>query len=364
MNKLILSLLFSLIFCTQVFAADAIKMTALQQKNLGIKTSHLQVSNTSLGQAYPAEVVVPVDQIRVVSTGHAGLINQLNVTAGQAVKRGQVLAQISSPELITMQRSYLQSQSQLRLAKQSLDRDAALFKDGIIAEKRLQASQSAHREALAMQNEQRQLLKLSGVSNSATKNSLFQNSIALTAPISGVVLEVMVAQGQRVDLTMPLLKIAQLNPLWVEVHVPLADIKKNNFQKGALVNIKDSDASGKVIAMLPSMRSQDQTAIVRAIITQGADNLFPSQMVDAMVSPSQPQASFSIPSNALVNSKSRVFVFVQTIVGFEARAVTVSSSQNDTSVISGDFTGAEKIAISGTAAIKGSWLGMGVVNDE
>lgn len=364
MNNVLISLLFSLIFCSHVLAADAIKMTALQQKNLGIKTSRLQVSNTSLGQAYPAEVVVPVDQIRVVSTAHAGLMNQLNVTAGQAVKRGQVLAQISSPELITMQRSYLQSQSQLRLGKQSLDRDAALFKDGIIAEKRLQASQSAHREALALQSEQRQLLKLSGMSGSVSKSGRFQNNIALTSPITGVVLEVMVAQGQRVDSTMPLLKIAQLNPLWVEVHVPLADIKKNNIQKGALVNIKDSDASGKVIAMLPSMRSQDQTAIVRAIITQGAANLFPSQMVDAMVAPSQTQASFSIPNNALVNSKSRVFVFVQTNAGFEARAVTVSSSQNDTSVISGDFAGTEKIAISGTAAIKGTWLGMGGMEDE
>ena len=368
MNNVLISLLFFLIFCGQVLAADAIKMTALQQKNPGIKTSLLQASNTSIGQAYPAEVVVPVDQIRVVSTAHAGLLNQLNVTTGQTVKRGQVLAQISSPELITMQRSYLQSQSQLRLAKQSLDRDAALFKDGIIAEKRLQASQSAHREALAMQSEQRQLLNLSGMSGSATKSGRFQNGIALTSPITGVVLEVMVAQGQRVDSTMPLLKVAQLNPLWVEVHVPLADIKKSNIQKGALVNIKDSNASGKVIAMLPSMRSQDQTAIVRAIITQGADNLFPSQMVDAMIAPSQAQAGlqnrFSVPSNALVSSKSRAFVFVQTKAGFEARVVTVNSTQNDTSVISGDFTGTEKIAISGTAAIKGTWLGMGGMEDE
>ena len=359
MKKVLNNLLFSLFFGSQVLAADVVKMTALQQKNLGIKTSRLQASNNTLGQAYPAEVVVPVDQIRVVSTAHAGLMNQLNVTAGQAVKRGQVLAQISSPELITMQRNYLQSQSQLRLAKQSLDRDAALFKDGIIAEKRLQASQSAHSEALAMQNEQRQLLNLSGMSDSASKSGRFQNSIALTSPITGVVLEVMVVQGQRVDSTMPLLKVAQMNPLWVEVHVPLADIKKSNIQKGVLVNIKDIDSSGKVIAMLPSMRSQDQTAIVRASITQGTDNLFPSQMVDAMIAPSQPQASFSIASNALVNSKSRVFVFVQTNAGFEARAVQVSSSQKDTSVISGDFTGAEKIVISGTAALKGSWLGMG-----
>ena len=362
-----LIVLFFVLISSQVLAADLIKMSALQQKNLGIKTTALQLSSSMADQAstqaYPAEVVVPVDQVRVVSTAHAGLINKLTVTTGQTVKRGQVLAQITSPELVTVQREFLQSQAQNRLAKQSLDRDAALFKEGIIAEKRLQASQSAYRETLALQNEQRQLLKLSGVSDSAIKNlqnaGRFQNGVALTAPISGVVLEVMVAQGQRVDSSMPLIKIAQLNPLWVEVHVPLADIKKSNIQKGAIVQIKDLDASGKVIAILPSMRAQDQTAIVRAAIQQGADNLFPSQMVDAMIAPSESTSSFSVPSKALVNSKSQVVVFVQTSTGFEARAVKVLSAQNDTSAISGEFTGAEKIAISGTAALKGAWLGMG-----
>jgi membrane fusion protein, heavy metal efflux system len=369
MNNLIITLLF-IFLSDQVLAADAIKMSALQQKNLGVKTTVLQHSSGSgqaSSQAYPAEVVVPVDQVRVVSTGHAGLINQLNVTTGQTVKRGQVLAQISSPELVTMQREFLQSQSQIRLAKQSLDRDAALFKDGIIAEKRLQASQSAYRETLALQNEQRQLLKMSGVSDNAIQNlqnkNRFQNGVVLTAPMSGVVLEVAVAVGQRVDASMPLIKIAQLNPLWVEVHVPLADIKKSNIQKGALVNIKGIDASGKVIAMLPSMRSQDQTAIVRAAIYQGVDNLFPSQMVDAMIAPANnvitTDASFNLPTAALVNHQARHIVFVQTANGFDAREVNVISAQGAVTTVAGAFVGTEKIAISGTAAIKASWLGMG-----
>jgi membrane fusion protein, heavy metal efflux system len=363
MNKILLSLL-SLFFFSSVSAADLVKMTALQQKNIGIKTSVLQASISSAGQAYPAEVVVPVDQIRVVSTAHSGLMNQLTVTTGQSVKRGQVLAQISSPELITMQREYLQNQSQLRLAKQSLDRDVALFKDGIIAEKRLQASQSAYRETQAQQNEQYQLLKFSGASDNAIKNlqnkGSFQNGVTLTAPISGVVLDVMVAQGQRVDSTMPLLKIAQLKPLWVEVHVPLTDIKKSNIQKGALVNIKGIDASGKVIAMLPSMRSQDQAAIVRASITQGADNLFPSQMVDAMIATSSANdRSFNVPTGAVVNHQARNVVFVQTAQGFDAREVKIISIQGDISTVAGALLGTEKIATSGTAAIKAAWQGIG-----
>ncbi len=347
-------------------AAETIPMSMVQQKNLGIKVAKLQPASQITGQAYPAEVVVPVNQVRVVSSAYAGLVDQLLVTAGQTVKQGQVVAQITSPELITMQREYLQSSAQQRLAKQSLDRDATLYKEGIIAEKRLQASQNAHVESTAQHNERRQLLKLSGLSDKAInlldKGGLYQKGIALVAPVSGVVLEQMVAQGQRIDATSPLLKIAQMHPLWVEIQVPLAEIKRANIQKGALVTLKGINATGLVIALMPSVKLQNQTAIVRVEVKQGAENLFPSQMVDAMISPANTtlaDASFSVPTAALVNHQSRTVLFVQTSKGFEVREAKVLSAQGADSTIVGEFNGAEKVVVNGTAAVKASWQGMG-----
>ena len=367
--RFILYFTFFVLYCGQALAVDLVKMTAIQQKNLNVKTVKLQAETNMSGQVYPAVVVVPVNQVRVVSSAYAGLVDQLQVTAGQSVKKGQVLAHIISPELISMQREYLQSNTQKRLARQSLDRDEALFKDGIIAEKRLQTSQNSHLETAAQMNERRQLLKLSGMGdgsiNQLEKSGRYQNGIALVAPISGVVLEQMVTQGQRIDAVMPLLKIAQLSPLWVEAQVPLTDLKKNHIQKGALIAIKDLDVSGKVITVLPSMRAQDQTAIVRAEIRGGIVEsnvqLFPSQMVDVIISStaSASMSNFKIPTSALVNHQSRVMVFVQTDKGFEVREVKVLNTQGDITSISGDFNGTEKIVISGTAAIKASWQGMG-----
>jgi membrane fusion protein, heavy metal efflux system len=218
---------------------------------------------------------------------------------------------------------------------------------------------------LAQMSERRQQLKLSGLGDSAINNleksGRYQNGIALVAPISGVVLEQMVSQGQRIDAVTPLLKIAQLSPLWVEIHVPLTDVKKNNIQKGALITVTGIDATGSVIAMLPSMRSQDQTAIVRAEVRQGADNLFPSQMVDVIISSttSTNVNSFTVPTSALVNHQSREVVFVQTKTGFEVREAKVLSTQGNVSAITGQFNGSESIVTNGTAAIKASWQGMG-----
>jgi membrane fusion protein, heavy metal efflux system len=356
--------LFTLLSLSAV-ADDSVKMTETRQKNLTIKMAKLKPASTVAGQAYPAEVVIPANQIRIISSAYAGLVDQVLVTPGLSVKKGQAIAYVTSPELIKMQREYLQSVAQKRLATQSLERDNALFKDGIIAEKRQQATENSHVESAAQMNERRQLLKLAGMEESAInhleKNNQYQNRTALVAPISGVVLEQTAAQGQRIEATSPLFKVAQLSPLWVEVRVPLADIKKNNIQKGAAARIKDIEAKGAVIALLPNMRAQDQTAIVRVEIKQGLDNLFPSQMVDVILAPT-PSANvqnFSIPTASLVNHQARTVVFVQTKNGFYAKEVKLLNSQGEVSTIAGEFTGAEQVVVSGTAAIKASWLGMG-----
>lgn len=368
--KVLISLTLLVTLSSQAIAANLIKITPQQQKNLNIKTVKLQSATSTSGLFYPAEVVVPVNQIRMVSSAYAGLIDQLQVTTGQTVKKGQVIGHVVSPELVSMQREYLQSSAQKRLAKQSLDRDDALFKDGIIAEKRLQATQNGHLEMVAQQNEHRQLLKLSGLSDSAINkleaSGTYQNGMTLIAPIAGVVLEQLAAQGQRVDATMPILKIAQLNPLWLEIHVPLADIKKNNIQIGEKVAVKNVDATGKVIALLPNMRAQEQTAIVRAEIKQGSDALFPSQMIDAMLIPSLNSSnnSFNVVTNSLINYQGKTIIFVQNQQGFEAMEVKVLSTHGAISNISGKLSGTEQVVTRGTAAIKASWLGMGGMEDE
>jgi membrane fusion protein, heavy metal efflux system len=357
---IVLSLLTGCFQLTQ--AADLIGMTAAQQKNMLIQTAKIQPATSASGQAYPGEVMVPASQIRVVTSAYPGLVDQLLVNTGQVVKAGQVLGYVSSPDLLKMQREYLQGRAQNRLAAQTLERDTAMFKEGIIAQKRLQVSENSQIEIATQLFERRQLLKLGGMNESAIvnleRNGRYQNRIALVAPISGVLLEQMVAQGQRVEVTTPVLKVAQMNPLWVEVRVPLADIKKNNLQKGAAISLKDIAAKGIVIALLPNMRAQDQSAIVRTQIIQGTSNLFPSQMVDVVLAPAQSadKSLFSIPTSALVNHESRVIVFVAQADGFIARDVTPVSSQAQTSIVSGQFSDSDVVVIAGTAVIKARWI--------
>ena len=349
-------------------AGELVRITPLQIKTLGIATEAIQANTIASSHHLPGEIVIPVDQARIVSAPQSGLIDQMLVATGQRVKQGQALAHLSSPDLVALQRDHLQALSQQRLSQNSLKRDAELYKDGIIAERRYLTSESNHAEVNALLAERRLALKLSGMSPQAIKsletNGTYTNGIKLTAPIDGIILEQLVTAGQRVDSANPIYRIAKLSPLWLEIHAPTQALR--NIQLGMKVSILDSEASGKVITIVPNVNKLDQTALVRVAINNGTASLAPGQLVEAEIA--QPVSnivtSFSVTKSAIVqinngNNANQTLVFVQTKEGFEARAIKILNNSGTQTFITGDFAGTERIVTSGTSALKAKMQGIG-----
>jgi multidrug efflux pump subunit AcrA (membrane-fusion protein) len=196
-----------------------------------------------------------------------------------------------------------------------------------------------------------------GAINKMSPTSGMNSGITLTAPIDGQVLEQMVTTGQRVDMAMPLYKIAKLNPLWLEIHAPLEGLP---FVKiGMPVQVPKLQANGKLIAVIRSVNKADQTMHLRAEITQGTEKLSPGQIVEAEISLGAQKQHFSVPKSALARQGTEALVFVQTKTGFRPLKVKVVFEQGDEAVVDASFKGNERIAVSGIAAIKGTWLGLG-----
>jgi RND family efflux transporter MFP subunit len=349
-------------------ARELVRITPAQIKALGIATEPIQANANANSQRLPGEIVVPVDQARIISAPQSGLIDQMWVATGQRVKQGQALAHLSSPDLVALQRDHLQALSQQRLSQNSLNRDAELYKDGIIAERRYLTSESNHAEVNALLAERRQALKLSGMSPQSIKSletsGSYTNGITLTTPIDGMVLEQLVTAGQRVDSAMPIYRIAKLAPLWLEIRTPTQAL--SNIHLGMKVSIINSAASGKVIAIVPNVNKLDQTALVRVLINNGTTSLAPGQLVEAEIA--QPlnnkSTSFSVAKSAIVqindgNTANQSLVFVQTKDGFEPRAIQVLNNAGAQTFITGDFIGTERIVSSGTATLKAKMQGIG-----
>jgi multidrug resistance efflux pump len=188
-------------------------------------------------------------------------------------------------------------------------------------------------------------------------NRRISSGLSITSPINGQVIEQTGQVGARVDMASPLYTIAQLSPLWLEIHVPVEQAL--SIQPGMRVSLPKQSLEGKVDSVLRQLNKNNQTMQVRAIVAAGTDKLALGQLVDVDIELNSQTTQFKLPSAALARQGKQNYVFVQSKTGFNAVPIQVIAERGAEVIVHGALTGKERIAISGIAAIKGHWLGLG-----
>ena len=335
-----------------------------QQQSMGVVTARAVHDDRSPLPGLSARVVVPNTQMNVVSTPLPGLVETLAVSISQTVKKGQLLARIQSPSLAEAQRLYVQAVNQANLSHAALTRDESLWREGIIAESRYLAAKGNHAEATALLAERTQALRLAGLSESAIgrlRNArAISSSLDIVAPADGVVLEQMATIGQRLEAYAAIYKVAQLNPLWLEVQVPVA--RAAGVRNGDPVSVPQFRAGGSVIAIGGSVDPDSQTVMVRALIDDNAKNLKPGQNVEATVvaaAASGAGGGWRVANSALSRQEGKLLLFVKTPAGFRAETATLIYEGARESAVNANLREDDEVAVRGIAALKGMLVGLG-----
>jgi len=362
MNFITSVVLTSLAFLvTNVHAADIISIDANQRDALGIKTVPLQITTEYIGFQAPAHVVIPPSQEHIVSTSQSGLINKVNVAVGDSVKKGTLLAEIQSPDLVMLQREYLQALSQEQLLKSQMIRDQTLFDEGIIAQRRYLEAKSLYQQASATLDERKQALELAGMDSSSIATLRHTRKLTSTLSVNarweGVVLERMAVTGTRVEANAPLFRIADLSRLWLDMRVPISATQ--SLKPGSIITVKDIAVKAKLTMIGHEVNPGNQTVLLRADVTEGIEKIRPGQFLEVQLTTQNDSTQYRIPAEALVRSGNQTLVFIEVDQGFRILPVSLLSQQGDTAVIAGELSGNERIAVTGMAAIKGASQGLG-----
>ncbi|MCL4801790.1 MAG: efflux RND transporter periplasmic adaptor subunit [Burkholderiales bacterium] len=342
-------------------AAHEIPFSPDQIQRLGITLVKVAPASTLMTDRVPARVVIPPEQEHVVSSPEAGLVKSLRVAIGDQVHAGQPLAVVESPELVGLQRDFLQASAELRLAHADLARDEQLFKEGIIPERRLLTTRSRFEQAQASLEERRQALRLVGLDASGIKalegSRALSSALVVRAPVSGAVLRQMAVVGQRVDKSAPLYRIGKLEPLWLEIRVPLDRL--GSLAPGAEVGLPCPAATAAVTLVGRSVDPETQTVLLRAEVHGGTECIRPGQYLQVRVALLGAEKQWRVPSGALARSGDATMVFVRSAEGFRPLEIEVQGEDAGFSVVRADLRGDELVAASGIAAIKAVWLGQG-----
>lgn len=367
MNKLsrflAISSLFICFFVSQIGSAEEkiIQLAPQQIDNLGIKLGKLEPASQIPLFSAPAKVAVPPSHEYIVSSSQAGLIVKMNASLGDKVAKGDLLAVIKSPDLLTLQGNYLKAVGALKLATATYNRDKKLLKEGVVSGRSEQESYSAYKSAWVEANEARQLLRFAGMNEVDLKNldntGQLASQVNIRSPIAGRILERMAVTGGRIDNQTPLYRIANLDELWLEISIPQEHL--HDLQPGDPVVVENGLAHAVIKVLGESINPETQTVPARAIVQESPAKLRVGQKVTVQVIKTDHLQAYKLRDSAIARHGGKAYIFIRQPQGFKAVEVEVLGQQPGVTVIGGRFSGEEDIALDNAALLKANWLGLG-----
>jgi cobalt-zinc-cadmium efflux system membrane fusion protein len=338
-----------------------LKISEQQMQAMSITVQPLQTAVTGGTANFPAQVVVPQGGERMVSTPVVALIEQVLVQPGQEVKAGAPLLRLASTELGQAQLQLAQAGARARLAQQNLTREQALFAEGIIPERRVQEAKSASTQAQAEVNQASSALRLMGLPMSAmnrvASGGQAQDGLTVVAPQAGIVSDIAVHAGQRVEASNMLLRLVNQAAISLEIQVPVAQV--GAFPVGTTLQVLGRNLAGRVVSASAVVAPGSQTSTLRATLndSKAGTSLRPGEAVTVQLAAQGPSvAGWTVPLSAVAYDGKKAHVFVKSPQGFEARPVQVLGSTGQLVRVAGALKAGESVAVTGVIALKGAWM--------
>jgi cobalt-zinc-cadmium efflux system membrane fusion protein len=371
---------------------DEVKLTGKAIVRYGIKVEPVRRQILTTTILAPARVSFNTEAMAHVGAVLHGRVVQLKVKKGDAVKRGEELLIIESPELGEAQSDFLQKQTAVKLAEpaieiaqSSYERAKKLYEGskGITLtdlqkrEAEHKAAQgtmlSAQSAAMAAENK----LRLLGMSREAIEalstSKEIQPRYAITAPIDALVTEREVTLGEFVNPEKEaLLVLADMRTLWVLADVPevrIAEIAAGSPARVTVAAAGVAPLEGKVSLIDPSLDPTTRSARVRIEVENNAGIIRPGMFAHAEISVSTRQPKepvLAIPDAAvqMVEGRPAVFVPVKDEDNtFEKRAVTVGKAVGGLVPVESGLEEGDQIVTSGSFILKAE-LGKGEAEHE
>jgi len=289
---------------TQMSADDKEKLGEIalspsQQVIANVAT--VKAEKSPLMKEITAVGIIAFDQSRQakVTSWVAGRLDRLHVaTVGETVSKTRPVAEIYSPDLVAAQQEYLLALRSRDQLKQSAIPSIANGSEGLVSSAR-------------------QRLKLLGVTDEqlAGLEKAGQPNIRLNiyTPISGVVIEKLVQQGQYVNVGEPLFNVADLSRVWVELDIFESDL--GSVRVGQSVEIMPQSYpgrtfKGRVAFINPFLDPKTRTVKVRVETGNPGMMLKPEMFVNARLNVPLGSAVV-VPVAALMDTGRRQVVWVE-----------------------------------------------------
>jgi cobalt-zinc-cadmium efflux system membrane fusion protein len=281
-----------------------------------------------------------------ISSPVLGRAISIKAQIGDAVKAGQVLMQIDSPELGSALADARKAEADLQLKRKNLERNNLLLEGGVIARKEQESSQAELAQAKA--EAQRANARLNNLGAQRNNNE----SYSLRAPMAGIIVDRQVNPSSEVrpDASSPLFIITNPDYLWATIDLAERDLAK--VSKGQKLSI-EVDAypnevfNGNVESIGVMLDPASRRITVRcSVLSRG--KLKPEMYARITPLNTNRLKVIRVPNSALITEGLYSYVFVEVSPShFKKRRVTLDVQERDYATVKNGLNVGERVISSG-----------------
>lgn len=262
-----------------------------------------------------------------------GRIERLNVNfTGEVVKRGQVLAEIYSPELITAQQELLQTYKTRQLQPELYEASKERLRQWKLTEDQINEIESSDK---------------------------IMSNIKVHSNTSGTVTTLNVNTGDYVSQGSVLYQVADLSKVWILFDAYESDlpfIKKGTKVTFTLQSVPGKKYSGNVSFIDPVLDPVTRVAGVRVETANNSGDIKPEMFVSGIVSSGLENNSTElvIPKSAVLWTGKRSVVYVKEPGDeylFKMREIDLGPVLGDSYIVADGLAGGEEIVTNGTFSV-------------
>lgn len=312
--------------------------------NIEVKREPFAEIIKTTGEIVPAngdEVIITAQSKGIITVANSGKL------IGSSVNYGETIFTISGAGLTedNLDTKYKEAKNRYEKSKIDFKRAKELIKDSVISQKYFQETELRYKNAIS--------------TFSTMEKDYTTDGHRVTSPIQGYIKNVMVSEGEYVEIGQPVASVLQNRKLILIAEVPQRYFPKlNSISSANFITAYDGKIystgklNGKLISYGQSVNNKAPYIPLNFEITNNGA-IIPGSFVEVLLKTDVIKESLVIPYSALIEEQGNYFAYVQTSgEGFQKRELSIGGNDGlNVQILSGIKEG-ERVVTKGGYQIK------------
>lgn len=290
---------------------DLVKLTQEQFEALDIKKDTLARKTMSGYIEVNGELEVPPQSEAHVTTVFGANVTKILVIEGENVRKGQVLAYISHPDIVQIQTDFLNSSNDLDLKEKEFNRQKKLYDAGVGSGELFQSAEAALKSAKGRYSGFKSQIEILNLNPAVILEGNIQRAVPLLSPIEGAVQKINVKTGQFVEAQTSLFEIVNTHHVHADLMIFEKDVSKVEVGQEVVFTVESLPGvslKANILSISQTFEKDPKALHAHAEIKNKPENLIPGMYVRGRIVVDD-QKMIALPEEAVVRNNGRDYMF-------------------------------------------------------